>query len=518
MKIDGLNIPELIDVCHRTKGGLKKIPFKEINKYLYHRLESENWCSEVEMRELDKFVDELNRKLWDSSNTGQIKKLFKRINELVINSKEALEKEKKNSLNGIKADISLIDDKSIVLVLIKEFIEELEKEKTFSNVLIGKIDKIDKKTDIYMLDETFEILKRTLSWVEVNEKVVYQAISDNKKEAFKRKFLEFRKKIDKLDKNDRRIKKDLEEGKINLNQEEFSFNYSSLKRTDECLEVVKDRVITIDSYDAVALDGAFSIKKERDYYIFDVYVTDVATFLRDNRDLCINAYKRGTSISIKNHGKMKDIHLDILPTTLDSDYLSLKQNKLRSVIDFKFIILNDGLINSTYVSRKKVKVTDRLNYNRANELFNVSISNSSRVQRDLLLYKEMVEKVLGNTLNLYSKEMNVKQINDLFSFASILVNYYVGYEADFAIYRNDGKYIRRDGEHYYTHSVTPLRRFVSLINLAFLLNQNGEASFSEKDLRYVENNVDEIIEHLNEQDKLSEFVKKNSSYVKKYLK
>ena len=93
----------------------------------------------------------------------------------------------------------------------------------------------------------------------------------------------------------------------------------------------------------------------------------------------------------------------------------------------------------------------------------------------------------------------------------------MGDEADFVIYR-DGCYVKKGEDSCYTHSVTPLRRFVSNINLAFLLNQKGEVSFSDKDLNYVERNIDEILAHLNRQDELSRFVDKYPEMVKKYVK
>ena len=54
------------------------------------------------------------------------------------------------------------------------------------------------------------------------------------------------------------------------------------------------------------------------------------------------------------------------------------------------------------------------------------------------------------------------------------------------------------------------------INLAILLEQKGLQSFNKDDFRYLENNFDEIIEHLNEQNFLDKYIENNNALVKKY--
>ena len=50
------------------------------------------------------------------------------------------------------------------------------------------------------------------------------------------------------------------------------------------------------------------------------------------------------------------------------------------------------------------------------------------------------------------------------------------------------------------------------------VDQNGVVNFNDKYLNYVENNVDEIIGHLNECDEISKFIERNSKFAKKYVK
>ena len=114
--------------------------------------------------------------------------------------------------------------------------------------------------------------------------------------------------------------------------------------------------------------------------------------------------------------------------------------------------------------------------------------------------------------------LDIDKISDLVGFSSILVNYYVGHETEFAIYRSVGKYTAKADTDCYTHSVTPLRRFVSNINLAFFLEQNSISSFPERDLVRIQNNTEEIVEHLNDTDNLNKFTNRNPRFVKKYLR
>ena len=116
---------------------------------------------------------------------------------------------------------------------------------------------------------------------------------------------------------------------------------------------------------------------------------------------------------------------------------------------------------------------------------------------------------------LYINKLNVNKVIDLVAFSSILTNYYIGEKSLFAIYRVSGKYKCEASELNYTHSVTPLRKFVSNINLAFFLNQQGVESFDEKKLNYVENNIDEILNHLNYKEYLNKYVQSHSYLIKK---
>ncbi len=515
MRFDGLNISELIKVCQNTKGSLKRFFLKDVNRYLYHRIENKEWCSEEEIRDLELFVQELLRKFWDTQEKAKLRKLLKRINELIIYSKEELDRINRVEFKNLKRDVSNVKNHSYMLVLLKELLRELEKENVSCERVINKIGKLDKELNIYISDSLFELFKRLIDWIDKHEEELFGKRMFPKRKVLRNKIISLKERIKKFEDTDIKIKRSLESGELDLRCEEW-INRRSISFSREKLDIVRERVITIDAYNASSLEGAFSIRRDKGFYNFDVYVTDVPTFLKDNRDIAKRAYERGTSISIENYKGKKNIHLDMLPAFLDENYLSLRKDKMRNVIDFNFIVKDDGEIESVYVSRKSLSVTDSLDYNRAREIF-FSKNGNSKARWDLLVYKEMIEKIIKKTKYPYLQEINVERLNDLVSFSSILVNYYVGDEADFVIYR-DGCYVKKGEDSCYTHSVTPLRRFVSNINLAFLLNQKGEVSFSDKDLNYVERNIDEILAHLNRQDELSRFVDKYPEMVKKYVK
>ena len=276
------------------------------------------------------------------------------------------------------------------------------------------------------------------------------------------------------------------------------------------------RVITIDDPDSPDLDGAFSISKISNGYILNVYISDVPTFLRDNRILCKEVYLRGCTMYIRDYKNRCNINIDMLPECLSHHYLSLNLNGYKDVITFSFLIDYEGVVNLDRIFREKIIINNKLSLKMANEIILTS-EDFGILQRDLRIYKELCRLVCSKSCDKFIRYLNCNNISDLVGFSSVLVNYYIGKNALFSIYRESGNYskIKQSG---YTHSVTPLRRFVSNINLAFFLEQNKIVSFLDKDLCYVQDNVDEIVEHLNERDKLSKFIEKNSTIVKKYIK
>ena len=54
------------------------------------------------------------------------------------------------------------------------------------------------------------------------------------------------------------------------------------------------------------------------------------------------------------------------------------------------------------------------------------------------------------------------------------------------------------------------------LRLYILLEQENLQRFARDDFRYLENNLEEIVDHLNEQDSIEKYIRKNNEIVKKY--
>lgn len=277
-------------------------------------------------------------------------------------------------------------------------------------------------------------------------------------------------------------------------------------------------IIALDGEESLDLDSVFSIDKEGDLYFFNVYVSDVPSFLGENRELSINAYKQGTSFYLRDNGK--NINYDMLPAKLSHDYLSMLSKdvslKPKSVISFQFVIDNNGNVCSSSVSRNKVVVDYNLTSYDASRILNKKEINT-KVDRSIYLLRDLCKVISSTTTKPYLANLWKVSVDDMIALPSLLVSYYVAGELDFGIYRENGIYTKNpSNSEIYLNSSAPLRRYVDDINLAILLEQKNLQRFNRDDFRYLENNIDEVIGHLNEQNFLSKYIEKNNSLVKKY--
>ena len=400
-----------------------------------------------------------------------------------------------------------------------KFINELEKEIINSTLLEEYITKIEISCDKEININEFQILEKICELFRKDNylRIKFDNIANYIK-LYNRLEGLYEKTSKKLNRDCKRKKK-IKSGEIFLSNQDPKKLISSLNTTSDKLEFATEpRIIAIDDTITSDKDGAFSIQKFDDIYILNVYITDVPTFLRDNQKLCRFAYEKGTSLYICNFSKdIRNYNIDMLPEPLSHNLLSLNQGHPTNTIAFNFIFGENGELYSSSVSRKRVKVTDAPNPTQAKILLN-SQEYYGSLQDDLRDYQDLCRKVSQTSNDRLLSSLNVDTIGDLVGFTSVLVNYYLGHESEFTIYREDGQYTKDYVKDPYTHSATPLRRFVSDINLAFFLNQNEIVNFSDKNLAYVERNIDEIIEHLNEQTYLQKFIDNNSNFVKKYIK
>ena len=275
-------------------------------------------------------------------------------------------------------------------------------------------------------------------------------------------------------------------------------------------------ILSLDSTISPDLDSAFSIRKENDLYLFNVYVTDVPSFLSKNRKLSINSYRQGTSFYIRDGNK--NINYDMLPEVLSHDYLSMiKGNKSKNAICFQFIFNNDGKMEECKVSRNKVIVDANLFATDALKILKQK-RQLTLVDKSIFMMQEFTKKVANssNKVNMHSLEAGT--INDMIAFPSVLVNLYLAEKLVFGMFYENSTYIMNPAtDTPYLRGSAPLRRYADDINLAIFLEQENLQRFNRDDFRYLENNFEEIIEYLNERNDIDKYIKYNNSFVKKHL-
>ncbi len=512
MKIDRLTIGELMDYSLNFTGGIKKFPLNEISKYLYRRIDNKEYCSTSELMELKNYIEILNRRLFDKKYSQQLKKILKRAKNLIeISNENILKLEKENQIINIENDIINNSIDSQIYNMAKNIIFEMRKSNPNIEYLLIYLRKIDNYCTI------------NVSFLEYKNLLIILNDIKNKKEKFNNYDINKQKNLyNKIEALIKHIKNKIEELTIKekivnndiIINEHFPFiKIDSIDFFTEKLDLVTENIMTFDDDKTLTLDGACKVCREFNYYVLDVFVADIPTFFKQNKNISEEAYKRGTSFYIKDK---KTIRVDMLPSFIARDNLSLKVNKFRIAINFKFIILDDGNIIFDSISRKKIKVTDKFNFKDVEDYLTAD-DKKHLFNSNLILYHEMITKLLGNKSNGFSNQFNANSAFDFASIPSFLVNNYIGEHSSFAIYREHGKFVKESSLKY-TQSVTPLRKYVSNINLAFFLNQKGVVLFNKKDLNYVVMHEDEIIEHLNQTEDLAKFAMNNPEFVKSRMK
>lgn len=484
--------------------------------YFCHRLETLDFLDEEEIEEINTLLNILEEKVPNKNSHGYRKSL-NNIRSLVNISKEnivTLEIPELEEIKGNLNNASGEDDEAIAVF--RKLIKELSRKRITYSLLNKYINILCGQNGLVLDEKYLNIIESLIEYVN-NDNSLVERIGDEKKyRNFCASLVVISNRIFKKKKN-KMMEKVLSSNNISF-RDEFSLEVLNSIQIKELPNEEDDseRILSIDDPLSPDLDGAFSIKKEDNYYVFKVYVTNVPSFLKENLMVAKEPYRRGTSIYIHNGANKMSSHIDMLPPILSWDRLSLHQNCFRDAIVFEYIITDSGNVENKSISIKKINVTENLSPAKVFDLLHTKQSLGS-IQNDLKLYREVVSSVAKNSNDCNMNRLRSCNVSDLVAFPSVLINYDIGKNSEFAIYRGAGGYSKDGGQMPYTHSVTPLRRFVSDINLAFFLNQEGVESFDEKKLNYVENNVDEIIEHLNEQSSLADYIKRRSYKVKEIL-
>lgn len=505
MSINHLELSKLLELCE----GEEPVRFCSLNGYFQHRMAVFKFFSKDELESVDEFISYMIRLKNKSGKRKSVKKILILVNNLV--------------------DVSLKHFNKIEITEIKEIKDELDNnknEKEFYDYFLNILDELERERVSYRyIIDHLNLILELKGKAQNNHSNLFRKLSDYVNNASDlslrmddiQKYKKLKNRLREIASLGNGLSERIRSEEIVLSRKIPVAVFNSISFPQEVIKYEDERIFTIDDFLSPDLDGAFSIRKEDGYYNFKNYITNVPCFLRDNRLLAKDAYKRGVSFYIRDGKDVRDIHIDMLPKFLSWNYLSLKEGKFKDVIVFSYLIDDRGEIVNTDVDRRMIKVDKNLTPGNVNKILR-SNNDFGEVQQDLKLYNEMVKKVISSSKDVYLNKLRKGTIDSLVSFPSILTNYYVGKEAEFTFYRINGNYTLKDSNIFYTHSVTPLRRFVSDINLAFFLNQKGVIGFDEKDLGYVESHAEDMVAHFNEKEELNEFVNKRAYFVKKYIK
>lgn len=473
------------------------------NKYIEYINRTSNDLSEEETLEFIKIYLDY---LIDYVSLNQLKKIISRYLSFPSSREKLYELLKiyNKNLRFYKDLLLFIDNnpndilfKMNLLLDRKEIdIKELEKMVTFfssenpedkyyvSNLNISVLKRVIKR--FYELNDNLELKKLKYKFLQK----VYTLLSKEQIELF--------------------IKKDIKDKKIVIDARNSS-KHSNVT-FDNVPFIESEHIISINNSLYSNIDVAFSISEMCGMYTLNIYISDVPSFLMKNETVLKNAYEKGSSMYLDIPGN-NIYNIDIIPAFLSHKYLSLNAGFVKNVIRFNFLIGEDGEVYSTNVTRNKIIVDSTLSLDEVQNIINSDVEmgmdgiSLSHLQELVNIAKKSVLVLQG---------IDVNNAVQLLSIIDLIINYYIGSAGKYVIYREHEIYTK-DKISGYTHSSAPLNKFVSNINLALFMQQKGLVMYPTKKIAYIEENIDEIINHLNKRDMISDFVNHNGIFVKKYL-
>lgn len=211
----------------------------------------------------------------------------------------------------------------------------------------------------------------------------------------------------------------------------------------------RDYIITIDSPQTLDIDDALSIRKKEDCYVLNIYITNVAQFIKPNSYLDKEAFRRTESLYLS------DKVISMLPTELSNDQFSLNKNSYKNIYVYTIKVYNDGSIGEFSVKKNVILVDRKTTYQEVNIALKEGREDSfgktciylseiayllKQKNPDKTLYRvieDIQNKGIYNTKNTYSKRTSAEIIIEE---AMLLVNYLSAkmfYEKGYPyIYRN----------------------------------------------------------------------------------
>lgn len=152
-------------------------------------------------------------------------------------------------------------------------------------------------------------------------------------------------------------------------------------------------VITIDGDDSKDFDDAIYLEKlANGNYKLDVYIADVAHYVKDNTSLNKEALKRGTSVYLA------DRVIPMLPKKLSNGICSLNEGVSRLVLACLMEIDHKGNLVDYEICEGIIKSHHRMTYNNVNKIFNKDIEMLNKYSDIVPMLNDMLElsKIIRN--------------------------------------------------------------------------------------------------------------------------
>jgi len=294
------------------------------------------------------------------------------------------------------------EKKHIVIDLIEKFVEEM---KTHNKNNINSILYFESIIEEFITNPRFRITNE--------EKEYLSRIIENAKKYIEEhhgKINRYNQKIVCLkDLEDKLCSNSITREKIEkLN---FKYNISSgfspnIQHEISNIEITPNhKIITIDKENTLDMDDALSIDKKDGVYKLNVYISDVATAIKEGTYLDIEAKKRYSTIYLS------DNIIPMLPFELSNNILSLNSNSYKNVIVYEIYIDGHGQILETNINKRQVLISNKLSYNDVNNII-VSGSHINKDIENTVLYLSELASILKNN---NTKKDGYREIEYLFN-------------------------------------------------------------------------------------------------------
>ncbi len=447
-----------------------------------------------------------------------------------------------------------IDDKSLFIVVIKEYLNEIINNDDY---LISFYERVINK---FLINDKFN-LDNNIKNESIN--LINEFINSNKVDI--NRLIRLKKIIMAINnKTDLFLLFDIN----NLNVKESSEEEARLREPKNSRIILDDYIITIDDIDTQVLDDSLSVTfLGSGNVLFKVHIADPLAVFDYASPLINDAKKKAMTIYLS------DKQIPMIDYKLASDDLSLKAGDYRYAKTFCFLCDREGNIIDRYFLNTIIKVTKRESYKSINEIYKNGGGNQEE-ERVFTFLENFLQKLKEEFKRVerfieYEASLDILETNNkIGSFSTNLVTYAMlltGFSVADYFDKNNLPYLYRchelddlniklitdlildpDNGYYlkilrnlrgntpksfytrfncghfglgfssYSHITSPLRRFSDILNM-HILNKCYFSTPSDKDIYELEREIDKVARMLNlERNTIEDYVRE-SEKVKKCL-